>query len=160
MGAVTAALYCAMTLLAFGFDLASGFIQVRFSEALCILPAFSTAAVPGLFVGCLIANLIMGSSIFDIIFGSLATLLAAICTRLIAKKFRGAAAKALGPLPAVLFNAFIVGALLVWVYLEPYPYWLAALSVGAGQAIACYVLGVPLWFAVEKTPLRDLLQGT
>ncbi len=72
-GALIAALYVVLTLVAAGFDLASGAIQVRISEALCILPFFTPAAVPGLFVGCLAANLVTGSALPDIIFGSLAT---------------------------------------------------------------------------------------
>ena len=82
---IIAALYLVLTLLAAGFDLASGAIQVRFSEALTILPYFTPAAVPGLAVGCLIANFVTGSALPDVVFGTLATLLGALGTRALRK---------------------------------------------------------------------------
>ena len=159
-GAAIAAIYAALTLLAFGFDLASGLIQVRFSEALSILPCFSAAAVPGLFAGCLMANLITGAPIYDVAFGSLATLLAAVCARRAASVLSGTSLKLLAPLPAVLINALVIGALLVRVYLVPVEYPIAALCVGAGQAAACYGLGIPLWHAIDRTPIKAMLQNT
>ena len=78
--AVIAALYVVLTYLAAGFDLASGAIQVRFSECLTILPYFTTAAVPGVTLGCLIANILIGSAAPDVIFGTLATFLGALGT--------------------------------------------------------------------------------
>ena len=95
VGAAVAAIYTVLTLLASGLDLASGLIQIRFSEALTILPALSSAAIPGLFIGCMLSGIMTGAVIYDVIFGSLATLLAALCTRLIAKRLSGVYAKIL-----------------------------------------------------------------
>lgn len=81
--AVIAALYVVLTFVANALGLASHTIQVRFSEALCILPVFTPAAIPGLWIGCLLANLLTGAVIYDVIFGSIATLLAAVCTYLL-----------------------------------------------------------------------------
>lgn len=160
IGAVIAAVYAVLTLLAFGFDLASGLIQVRFSEALCVLPAFSSAAVPGLFIGCLISNLVTGAPLFDIIFGSLATLMAALGSRLIATRVKRRFAWIFIPLPAVVINAVVVGLLLTEVYLVPVGYITAALSVGVGQMIACYGLGLPFYIAVSRSPIKKMLRDT
>lgn len=123
-----------------------GPMQIRISEALCILPYFTTAAVPGLFIGCIIANcfgLLIGSSlgIMDIIVGSLTTLAAAYLTaRIRIKPFV--------PLPAVLLNAITVPwTLSVMLGL---PYWINVLWVGAGQLIACYGIGYPLLLILDR----------
>ena len=84
--AMIAALYVVLTYITNLLGLASGTIQVRFSEALCILPVFTPAAIPGLFIGCLISNLITGGIIWDIIFGSIATLLGALGTYFLRKR--------------------------------------------------------------------------
>lgn len=141
--AVIAALYAVLTLLLAPF--AFGQFQVRVSEALCVLPFFTPAAVPGLFIGCLIAN-ILGSGtlgLMDIIVGSLATLLAAFVTW----KIRGKS-KWLLPLPSVIANAFLVAWTLYAVL--GLPYWLNVVTVGVGQAIACYAIGMPLWFLLNR----------
>jgi len=142
---IIAALYAALTILL--APISYGLVQCRVSEAMSILPVFTGAAVPGLFLGCLIANLLTGAAIYDVIFGSLATLLAALCTHLLAKKH---APRALLPLPSVLFNAVIIGWLLVTVYGVNVPLPLSMLYVGIGQAVACYGLGLPLMFVLEK----------
>ena len=100
--AVIAALYVVLTLFINAFDLASGAIQVRISEALTILPYFTPAAVPGLFIGCLLSNFMTGAAIWDIIFGSLATLIGAIGTYLL-RKWKWCA-----PLPPILSNTIII----------------------------------------------------
>lgn len=140
-----AALYALLTVAL--APISSGLVQCRVSEALCVLPWFTPAAAPGLFVGCLIANLVTGAPLYDVLFGSLATLLAALATY--ALRRRGAP-KALAPLPSVVLNAVIVGALLYYVYDLPVGLALAMLSVAAGQAIACYALGLPLLLALER----------
>ncbi len=146
--ACIAALY---TLLTVCFaPISSGLIQCRASEALCVLPYFTSAAIPGLFVGCALANLLTGAPVYDVIFGSLATLLAALCTYWMRRRVT----KYLAPLPSVLFNALIVGALMVLVYGLSIPYWLAALYVGCGQAIACFALGLPLLMVLERFAVR------
>lgn len=145
-GALIGALYAALTLAA--APISYGLMQVRISEALCILPFFTPAAVPGLFIGCMVANLAGGAVLYDVIFGSLATLLAALLTWWL--RARGAS-KWLAPLPAVVLNALIIGALMHLVYLPGEVTFLAgAAYVGAGQAIACYGLGMPLFYVLER----------
>ena len=146
---IIAAVYAALTLLF--SPLSFGLSRLRVSEGLCILPHFTPAAVPGLFLGCVIANIFGGFGLLDIVCGSLATLFAAYATYKIKNKW-------LVPLPAVLANAVIVGAELA--YLMNVPFWQAALGVGAGQAISCYVIGMPLLFALEKLQQKRNLFGT
>ena len=139
-----AAIYAALTLLL--APLSYGSIQVRISEALCVLPFFTPAAVPGLFIGCLLANLYtVGLGLMDIVVGSLATLAAASLTWAIRKKN-----KCLLPLPSVILNAFLVAWVLVAQGQTPFPYWINVLTVGAGQAVACYAIGMPLWFLLKR----------
>lgn len=144
-GALTGALYVLLTLLF--APISSGLIQVRIAEALCILPYFTFAAVPGLFIGCLLANLITGAVLYDVIFGSLATLIAALLTHVVKKR---GLSPWLAPLPAVIVNALIIGALLHYVYEVGVPLFACMLYVGAGQAVACYALGMPLLFVLDK----------
>lgn len=144
--ACIAALYALLTVCL--TPISFGLIQCRVSEALCVLPYFSGAAIPGLFVGCLLANLLAGAPPYDVAFGSLATLLAALCTHWLRKR----GSKYLAPLPPVVINALVVGTLLVRVYGLDVPFWPAAAYVGIGQALACYALGVPLLLALERFP--------
>jgi uncharacterized membrane protein len=137
---IIAALYFALTMASIPLSYMTP--QVRISEALCVLPYFTPAAIPGLFIGCVLANL-AGSPLgpYDILFGSLATLAAAVAARYIRPKW-------LVPLPAVAVNAFVVAWILQY-YLNIF-YWESVLWVAAGQAIACYALGLPLLLALEK----------
>ena len=145
-GALIGALYAALTLAA--APISFGLMQVRVSEALCILPFFTSAAVPGLFIGCLVVNLAGGAVLYDVAFGSLATLLAALLTRWFKKR---GLSKWLAPLPAVVVNALIVGALMTLVYMPgEVTFLVAAAYVGAGQAIACYGFGMPLLYVLER----------
>lgn len=143
---VIAALYGALT---FVWPFSLGPIQCRISEALCVLPYYMEAAVPGLFIGCLVGNLLSGAMAADVILGSFATLLGAILTRKLAKTHLP---KFLAPFPAVLCNALIVGALLTYVYQYGLTYPVAILQVGGGEALSCYVLGLPLMYALDKNP--------
>ena len=118
-----------------------GMIQVRVAEALTILPYFTPAAIPGLFAGCMLANLYGGNGILDIVCGILATLLAAYLTSRIKNRL-------LVPLPPVLINALVVGYVLHLVL--GYSLYLTMLWVGAGQLAACYGLGYPLLLLLEK----------
>ena len=142
--ALIAALYVVLTYVANSLGLASGAIQVRFSEALTILPYFTTAAIPGLFIGCILSNLLTGCALWDIVFGSIATLLGALGTHALRKQ------KWLAPLPPVVANTLIVPFVLAYVYSVPdgIPYLM--LTVGAGEVISCYVLGMILLFALSK----------
>ena len=145
-----AAVYVLLTMLAAALGLDSGAIQLRLSEALTILPVFTPAAVPGLFVGCLLSNLLAGGVIWDVIFGSLATLLAALWTRRMPNKW-------LAPLPPVVCNAVIIGAMIAWYEVGfTNAFWgmfaFNALTVGIGEASACYVLGLLLLQVISRAP--------
>jgi len=146
LAAVIAALYAALTL---SFQAISfGAVQFRVSEAMTLLPVLFAEAVPGLTVGCLISNLFnpMGATVYDVVFGTLATLTAAVLTR----KIRGSVW--LRALPPVLCNAVIIGLVLTYGYGIDL-LWMNMLTVGVGQAVVCYALGVPLVRVLEKQPL-------
>ena len=147
IGGAIAALYVVLTLVANAFGLASGAIQVRLSEALTILPCFTAAAIPGLTVGCVLANLITGCALWDVVFGSLATLIGAAGTYLLRKK------PLLAWIPPVLSNAIIVPIVLQKVYGVPDSFWYLMLTVGAGEVIACGILGLLLYKALSKTKI-------
>ena len=127
-----------------------GYMQVRISEMLTILPFFTPAAIPGLFIGALLANLFAGAVLIDVVFGSLATLIAACFTYLLRKK-----SKYLAPVPPIVVNALIIPFVLRYGYgvLLPIPLMMA--TVGVGQIIACGVLGIILLKVLEK--YRDTL---
>ena len=155
--AVIAALYALTTFMLWEFS--SLAIQVRFSEIMCILPAFTPAAIPGLAFGCAFANLIAGN-VIDAIFGSLATLIASVLTYLIAKYIQNKKLRLFFiPLPAVLCNVIAVPLILYYGYglhsflgsTQALPVLaLYALSVCIGQAIICYGGGLPLYKALMK----------
>lgn len=144
-GGVTAGLYVLLTLVSFAFGLANGVIQLRLSEALCILPVFTPAAAPGLFAGCVLANIITGCSLPDIIFGSLATLFGAVITRALRKYAFTEEKSFFGTLfcllPYILLNTVTVAALQVLVYGIKAGWAVIALSVFAGEFISCGVFG-------------------
>lgn len=147
---VVAALYAVMAYFSSIFGVAYGPIQCRFSEALCVLPFFFPAATPGLFIGCLVANLLSPYGALDIVFGSLATLLAAVWTQHTRLKW-------LAPLPPVVCNALIVGAVITVQEVGataafPGVFAYNALTVGLGEAVACYVLGGILLTALPRIP--------
>jgi uncharacterized membrane protein len=124
-----------------------GQIQVRISEALTLLPYFSKFSIPGLFIGCIIANIAGGYGLPDIIFGSLATLTAAILTYYIGKsKFKYK--KYLAPLPPVAINAVVIG--LILKYTLNLPLLITMFWVGLGEAVSCYLFGLILVSIVEK----------
>ena len=146
-GGMIAAIYVVLTVLAAQFNLASGAIQVRFSEALTILPVFTVAAVPGLTIGCLLANLLTGLAVWDVVFGSVATLIGAIGTRLLKNK------PLLAWIPPVLSNMVIVPIILIKVYAVPDAWWFLVLTVGAGEVLSCGVLGLLLWKSLKSIPV-------
>ncbi len=142
--AIIAAIYIVLTFIANAFGLANYAVQVRFSEALTVLPFFTTAAVPGLFVGCLLSNILTGCALPDIIFGSIATLLGALGTQYLRNK-----TKWLAPVPPIVANAIIVPLLLKYAYgIEPL--WFSFVTVTAGEIISCGVLGILLINALSK----------
>jgi uncharacterized membrane protein len=142
-GALIAALYTALTYLINYFGLANGAIQVRISEALTILPVFTPAAIPGLFIGCLLSNLLTGAAIWDIVFGSLASLLGAVFTYLLRKHEKLAA------LPPILSNTLIIPFVLKWAYGVPDALPYLFLTVGLGELLSCGVLGMILLYALK-----------
>ena len=145
-----AALYVVLTYVAASAGLASGVIQVRISEALTILPVFTTAAVPGLTVGCVLANLLTGCAAWDVVFGSLATLIGAVGTRMMRKTPQ------LAWIPPVVANVAIVPIVLMKVYGAEDAWWFLALTVGAGELISCGLLGLLVWRVGQRIPaLRD-----
>ena len=142
--AMIAAIYVVLTIFISAFNLASGAIQIRISEALTILPAFTPAAIPGLFIGCLISNLITGAMLPDIIFGSLATLLGALGTYFL-RKYKWAI-----PIPPILANVLIIPWILSYVYGFPGSISYFMLTVGVGEIISCGVLGMILYGTLAK----------
>lgn len=141
-GAVIAAIY---VVLVFVFDYWSfGPVQFRIAEALTILPYFTPAAVPGLFIGCLIANITGGAVIWDVIFGSLATLIGAVGTYLLRRW------KWLAPVPPILANTMIVPFVLKYAYGTEGLLWYFMATIGLGEVIVCGILGMLLLFALNK----------
>jgi len=143
-GAMIAALYAAITLLL--APISYGPLQLRVAESMTLLPVLFPEAIPGLFVGCLLANLLGGAHFLDVVFGSLTTLAAALATRLLCKRV------VLAALPPVLFNGLVVGVLVHYLYAPEIALPLCMLYVAVGQAIACYALGLPLLAGMRRLP--------
>ncbi|MBQ3046258.1 MAG: QueT transporter family protein [Clostridia bacterium] len=153
-GAIIAAFYAAATILI--SPISYGPVQFRISEALTVLSVFTPAAVPGLTIGCILANLASPYGVWDIIFGSLATLTASVSARKLRHiKFRGL--PLLSIIMPVIFNALIVGAEIA--FLTPggssklAVFAVSALQVGAGELVVCLLGGIPLYYATQKTKL-------
>lgn len=140
--AVIAALYVVLTFIFSAF--ASGVVQVRISEALTILPYFTPAAIPGLVIGCFLSNWLTGCIIWDILFGSLSTLLGALGSYALRNH------KWLVPIPPVAANTIIVPFILRYAYNMPdaLPFMMA--TVGAGEIISCYILGMLFLLTLNK----------
>lgn len=148
-----AALYCVLTLVSAAFGLASREIQVRLSEALAVLPLFTPAAIPGLFIGCIVSNLVVASAPLDTVFGSLATLIGAVLAYFIgcaARKMHSTALKVLVPFPNVIANTIIIPFVLKEVYFLEGAVWYFMITVGIGELISSVALGLPLLFALDK----------
>ena len=154
-GAIIAALYIALTYLSFAFGLASGVIQLRLSEALCILPLFFPEAVMGLTVGCLLSNLLMGSALWDIIFGSLATLIGALGCYLLRRL--PDAFKFIATLPTVIANAIIVPIVLIYAYGATEGYLFILATVTLGEVLSAGVLGTLLYYGMKKSKIDRFL---
>lgn len=165
-GAMIAALYAVLTMVSAALNLAYGPVQFRISEALTVLPAFTPAAIPGLALGCLLSNLGSPLGIVDWVFGTLASLLAAWTTYLL-RGIRIKGIPALAPLPPIIFNALIVGVeiacctpnnIFSWNLFSWAGFLSAALSVGFGELVICYGLGLPLMILLEKTGTKRILK--
>lgn len=140
--ALIAAVYVALTEVF--APISFGEIQVRISEALTILPLFTPAAIPGLFIGCLIGNFLGGAVVPDIIFGSIATLIGALGTRALRNTTPYTAV-----IPPIVANALIVPFVLRFAYNVDLPIPLMMLTVGIGEVISCGILGILLYYALK-----------
>ena len=143
--AVIAALYVVLTLLCNALGLANHSIQVRFSEALTILPVFTPAAIPGLYVGCLLSNILTGCIPWDILLGPIATLLGALGTYFLGRKYKWTAS-----LPPILSNTIIIPLILSYAYRFEGSLFFFMLTVGIGEIISCGVLGTILYITLNK----------
>ncbi len=141
--AMIAAIYVVLTLVLAPFSY--GEVQVRISEALTVLPAFTPAAVPGLFIGCLLGNILGGCIVPDVIFGSLATLIGAVFTYMLRNRSRF-----LAPVPPILSNMLIVPFVLRFGYQVPLPIPFMMLTVGIGEILSCGVLGMVVYGALYR----------
>lgn len=145
VNALVAALYVALTV-PFGALATNPYIQIRPGEALTILPALMPYCIPGLAVGCAIGNLVSAFGIWDICLGTVVTLLAAVLTAFVFKKFY------LAPLPPIILNAFLLP--LVWLISGADTTWVIYFTEVGGllvsQSVVCYGLGIPLYFLAEK----------
>ncbi|HHY93689.1 MAG TPA: QueT transporter family protein [Firmicutes bacterium] len=151
--ALLGAVYALLTVLPPFSGISYGMIQVRVAEALTVLPYFTPLAIPGLFVGCLVANVIGGLGPLDMSLGSLTTLVAAFLTARVRRSW-------LAPLPPVLLNALVVGTYVPRLLGLHVPLFLGWVWVGAGELVACYGLGYPLLRFLEARPsLRALITG-
>lgn len=145
--ALIAALYVALTYVSASMGLASGVIQIRISEALTVLPMFSFAAVPGLFAGCLAANLLTGAALWDIVFGSVATLLGALGTYYFGKN------RFLAVLFPIASNTLIIPFVLKLTYGVEEGYLFLFITIFSGELISCGILGAFLGKALSKTKI-------
>ena len=146
LSALTAALYAAVTL-AFA-PLSFGPIQFRLSEAMTILPFMLPEAIPGLFVGCLLSNIIGGLGFADVILGSIATVAAAWLTHKMPNVW-------LAALPPVIINALVVGFYIG--IITSTPILLSVLYIGGSEAVVCFALGVPLYKILSRSKTIDMI---
>ncbi len=147
--AVIAAIYVVLVVI-FNY-ISFGPVQFRIAEALTILPYFTPAAIPGLFVGCIIANILGGAIVWDVVFGSIATLIGAIGTYLLRKH------KWLAPVPPIVANTIIVPFVLKFAYGSEGMFAMFFVTVGAGEIIVCGIIGMILLYAL--TPVRHVIFG-
>ena len=158
--AVIAALYVALTYVSNALGLAYGAIQFRLSEILTVLPVFTPAAIPGLTIGCILANITSPFGVIDIVCGSVASLLAALCTYAL-KNVCIKGLPVLTVIPPVLFNAVIIG-LEIW-YLEGRVaeiFIISALEIAAGQIVMCVAIGLSFIRIIRKTGVFDKISTT
>ena len=149
--AIIAAMYVALSFVSAALGLSSGVIQCRISEALCILPIYTPAAVPGVAIGCLIFNLMSACAWQDVLFGTLATLIGAIGARLLRRL------PYLAPWPTVIANTLIIPFVLIYAYGIGDALYFLMLTVGAGEIISAGIFGYILMVAVK--PVRHKIFG-
>ena len=146
-GALIAALYVGLTYVSTIFGLSSGAIQFRISEALCILPIFMPEAIPGLFIGCIVANIVSGCVLWDVVFCSIATLIGALGAYML--RAIPTRIKWLATLPNMISNMVIVPFVLMYAYGVEAGFFALALSVGIGEAVCGVIGGTTLYYAVK-----------
>ena len=159
--AVIAALYVVMTYISSAFNLAYGPIQFRLSEVLNVFAVFTPAAIPGLTIGCLLGNLGSPYGAVDIVVGTTATLLAAVCAYF-TRKIRIKNIPWLSFFFPVIFNAVLVGMEIVMLMPEGFQlnaFIISGAEVGLGELVMCYVFGVPLYLAIVKSKLPSLFKN-
>ena len=142
--AMIAACYVVMTYVSSLFGMSSGTIQVRLSEALCILPYFTFSAIPGLTIGCFLANMLTGGVVLDLIFGTVATFLGATGAYLLRDY------KYLVPVPTIIINSVIIPSVLIYGYGADAPYSYLVVTVGIGELISCGIIGTIFLQALLK----------
>lgn len=145
--AIVAAIYVVLTYVASMLGLANGAIQCRLSEALCVLPAFTPSAVPGLFIGCILSNVLTGCMAIDVVFGSVATLIGAVGTYYLSKLGTN---RYMFPMPPILSNTLIIPFVIKYAYGSEGTIWYFFLTVGAGEVISCGILGMILYNYLDK----------
>ncbi len=145
MSAIIAALYTVLTLFSAVFGLSGGAVQLRLSEALCVLPMFTHCGIYGLFVGCMLSNFLFGGAVFDIVFGSLATLIGAVGTFLIGKKH-----PLLAILPPVLANTAIMPFVISYSYGAEASLWVMFFSIFISECVSCGALGIIVYRTANR----------
>ena len=150
-GALIAALYVGLTYISSLLGLASGVIQVRLSEALIALVLLMPEAVVGITLGCFLANIITGAVLWDVVFGTLATLIGALLGRMMRKLPEKLLW--LATLPTVISNALIIPFVLIYAYGAPDAYYYIMLTVGAGELISATLFGTALYYSLKKIKL-------
>lgn len=139
------AIYVILTMISAFFGLDSGAIQLRISEMLCVLPIYTTAAIPGVTIGCLLSNLLLGGTIWDIAFGTLATLIGVTAAYFL-RRF-----KYLAFIPTVISNMIIIPAVLIASGIgEPSLFWYFSLTVGLGELISCGGFGTAMIIYLDR----------
>lgn len=153
--ALIAALYAGLTFLSNVFSLAYGPLQLRLSEALTILPLFTPAAIPGLTIGCFISNIASFNAI-DMIFGTAATLAAAIITYLL-RNIKSKLLPIIGIIPPILINALVIGLELAFLADSGFAaaFLATAPLIGLSELAVCLMFGVPLFYVIKKHKIFD-----
>ncbi len=144
--AIVASLYTVLTYVSTLMGLSNGAVQLRFSEALCVLPVFTPYSIPGLFVGCMISNIIAGGVLFDVVFGSVATLIGAVLTRRVYRKSGNVILSLFMP---VVSNVLIVPWVIKFAYGADGTVPFFMLTVGIGEVLSCVVLGYLLYKVLQ-----------
>ena len=124
-------------------------VQFRIAESLTVLPFFTVSAIPGLFIGCLVGNILGGAAILDILFGSLATLIGAIITFILRKR-----KYLFAPVGPIVSNTLIIPFVLKYAYAITLPIWISMIYIGIGEIISCGILDLILLLALKKTNIK------